>query len=69
MNESNRRLWPNGARVQVRNHFDGKWVSGFQVERQREASDDGRAVYVLRRLSDGSVLPVAFDEGDVVPEA
>jgi hypothetical protein len=55
--------------VQVRNHFDGAWASGFEVEREREGRDDGRALYVLRRLSDGSILPVAFDEEDVAPEA
>lgn len=65
---SSRQLWPSGARVEVRNHFDGHWASGFEVERQHESSDDGRALYILRRLSDGSILPFAFDEGDVAPE-
>jgi hypothetical protein len=69
MDGLSRRVSPNGARVRVRNHFDGAWSSGFEVERQGEAGDDGRASYILRRLSDGSILPVAFDEGEVVPES
>jgi hypothetical protein len=63
-----RARWPNGARVQVRNRFDGSWASGFEVERQGESGDDLRASYLLRRISDGSVLPIAFDEGEISPE-
>jgi hypothetical protein len=36
MDRSNRRRWPDGARVQVRNRFDGEWASGFEVEGQPE---------------------------------
>jgi hypothetical protein len=41
-----------GAKVEVRTAFDRTWASGFEVD---AVSDDG---YWLRRLSDGSLLPV-----------
>ena len=44
-----------GALVEVRCRFDGRWSPGFVVD----SIDDDGAVYV-RRLSDGSVLPVPF---------
>ena len=44
-----------GTQVEVRSTFDGSWVSGFEVV--ATADDDG---YVLRRLSDGEILPAAF---------
>jgi hypothetical protein len=47
------RLRP-GTKVEVRNRFDGAWTRGFEVV---EVVPDG---YRLSRLSDGSVLPVAF---------
>lgn len=47
-----------GARVEVRTGFDRSWVNGFQVA---AVTDDG---YLVRRRSDGEVLPVpiAFDD-------
>jgi hypothetical protein len=51
---------PGGARVQVRSRFDGDWTSGFQVF---AAQADGR--YLVRRLSDRSMLPIAFAESDL----
>lgn len=42
------------TRVEVRSRFDGAWKRGFAVD---SVLDGG---YLLRRLSDGSVLPVAF---------
>jgi hypothetical protein len=47
--------------VQVRSRFDGRWVSGFSV------SDVVRDVtgVLLRRLSDGTDLPGAFEDGEV----
>ena len=48
---------PSGVRVQVRSRFDGGWVSGFQVF---AAQPSGR--YLVRRLSDHSVLPITFAE-------
>jgi hypothetical protein len=41
-----------GVRVEVRTSFDRAWASGFEVD---AVSDEG---YRLRRLSDGSLLPV-----------
>lgn len=49
----------SGARVEVRNHFDGSWSGGFQVE---EMVAEG---YSLRRLSDHTVLPRPFTPEDV----
>ncbi|HZE18164.1 MAG TPA: hypothetical protein VE197_22090 [Mycobacterium sp.] len=47
-----------GMRVDVRSRFVGTWSHGFEVA---ERVDGG---YLVRRLSDGSVLaePVGFDE-------
>ena len=48
-----------GTRVQVRNQFDGAWARGFEVHRS------GRNGYVVRRLSDRSVLPATFAPPDL----
>jgi hypothetical protein len=48
-----------GSSVEVRGHFRGGWSRGFEVA---ETTDDG---YWLRRLSDRSVLPVAFLAEDI----
>lgn len=53
-----------GDRVDVRNRFDGRWTTGFRVDAV-VADDDGYR-FKLRRLSDGAVLPVLFDEDTVV---
>ncbi len=47
-----------GTSVDVRNRFVGSWSSGFEVAGHVA---DG---YLIRRLSDGSVLPdpLSFDE-------
>jgi hypothetical protein len=50
-----------GSVVEVRRRFDGAWAGGFEVSK----SDDGG--YWLRRVSDGSVLPVEFAPDDVRP--
>lgn len=50
------RLAP-GTRIEVRSAFD--WAGGFAVE-----GDDGDR-YVVRRRSDGEVLPVSFAPDDV----
>jgi hypothetical protein len=52
-------MLPSGVRVEIRNRFDGAWSSGFQL---LAAHPDG---YLVRRLSDRSVLPVAFAETDI----
>jgi len=48
-----------GALVEVRCRFDGHWSPGFIVDRI-----DSSGVY-LRRLSDGSVLPVPFAGAEI----
>lgn len=48
-----------GARVEVRNLFDGAWTQGFEIA---EASGDDCHI---RRLSDGSVLPRVFPRQEV----
>ena len=49
-------LFPVGTKVEVRRRFDQHWAKGFEVA---DPADDG---YRLRRLSDGEVLPVPFEE-------
>ena len=46
---------PVGTKVEVKRRFDQHWARGFEV-----AAHLGDA-YQLRRLSDGEVLPVAFE--------
>lgn len=48
-----------GTKVEVRSRFDRSWGHGFEIA---EVMDDG---YRVRRMSDGSVLPVVFDKTDV----
>ena len=48
-----------GTRVEVRRRFDQSWSKGFEVA---ESSGDG---YRVKRISDGSVLPVVFPADDV----
>jgi hypothetical protein len=48
-----------GTRVEVRSRFDGHWSRGFEVVQVLNGA------YKLRRLSDGSLLPVDFDAEDV----
>ena len=50
----------NGDEVEVRT-FDGRWSAGFGVV--AVAGD----AYVVRRQSDGAVLPALFDARDVRP--
>ena len=45
--------------VEVRSHFDGRWVGGFEIA----GVNDDR--YVLRRRSDGATLPVAFPAHEI----
>jgi hypothetical protein len=51
-----------GTRVEVRKRFDAKWSRGFEVLEHSSGS------YRLRRLSDGTTLPVLFAEDDVRTE-
>ena len=48
-----------GARVEVRNLFDGTWTQGFEIA--ETAGDDCH----IRRISDGSVLPRTFPRHEV----
>jgi len=48
-----------GARVEVRNRFDGSWSAGFAVEFATGAGCQ------VRRLSDGSLLPLVFPHHEV----
>ena len=52
---------PRSDEIEVRSRFDGRWVRGFEVA----SLDNGR--YVVRRRSDGAVLPVSFVADDVRP--
>jgi hypothetical protein len=46
-----------GSDVEVRSSFDGSWVSGFQVA---DVTGPAAGEFHLRRVSDGTVLPVPF---------
>jgi hypothetical protein len=52
----------SGTRVEVRKRFDDSWARGFEVV---EETDDG---YRVRRLSDGSELPLIIPRDDVRAE-
>lgn len=52
-------LFARGARVSVRNRFQGSWSDGFEVT---EATEDG---YRVRRESDQYLLPSRFIADDV----
>jgi hypothetical protein len=55
-----------GTHVEVRQRFESRWSRGFEIA---EAFDEqGRSRYTLRRRSDGSILPVHFDEDDLREE-
>jgi hypothetical protein len=51
-------LYAVGTSVDVKNRFVGSWSCGFEVAGLTEAG------YLIRRLSDGSILPepLTFDE-------
>ena len=48
--------------MEVRRRFDQHWSRGFEIA---DDVDDG---YRVKRLSDGSVLPVTFGDEEVRPE-
>jgi hypothetical protein len=48
-----------GVSVEVRDHFLGSWSRGFEVA----GVEDGN--YRIRRVSDGTILPVLFPPEDV----
>lgn len=47
-----------GDRVEVRNRFDGSWSPGFVIS--GVLSSSGELRYRIKRLSDGTELPVTF---------
>ena len=57
-----------GARVQVQNRFDRRWIGGFVVDQVKAAEDGGDARYRVKRVSDGSVVPDAFGPGELRSE-
>jgi hypothetical protein len=60
-------LFARGTPVQVRNHFDESWASGFEIVEAR--SKTGEDVYRLRRVSDRVVLPADFFPNELRPDA
>ena len=54
---------PQGTPVQVRDHFEYAFHSGFEVSQTTAAG------YRLRRSSDGVELPVEFPPTDVRPDS
>ena len=48
-----------GTAVEVRSRFDGSWSTGFEVADVEEGG------YIIRRLSDDSLLPVPLPLDDV----
>jgi hypothetical protein len=57
---------PAGARVEVRNRFDGSWSTGFEVaEALPPPEGDTPAAYRVRRVADHSVLNATFRPDDL----
>jgi hypothetical protein len=52
-----------GTKVEVRSQFDQSWARGFVIDSVIEKNDG--VVYMVRRLSDGMVLPRPFPAEDV----
>ena len=50
----------------MRSRFEDKWSRGFEVSEIVNTS--GRDRYRVRRRSDGTILPVLFDEIDLREE-
>jgi hypothetical protein len=56
-----------GTRVEVRSRFDRRWSRGFEVAEELDSSVPPPR-YLVRRRSDGSVLPSEFDAEEVRAE-
>ena len=52
--------------VEVRSRFDGRWVAGFELADVRQDGGEG-AGFMVRRQSDGRVLPEPFGPEEVRP--
>lgn len=53
----------------MRSRFDDRWARGFEVAEVIDPDGPpGAHRYRIRRRSDGSVLPVLFDDEDVREE-
>ncbi len=48
-----------GTRVEVRRRYDNRWTRGFEVV---GVEGDG---YLVKRLSDGTLLPASFARADL----
>jgi hypothetical protein len=55
-----------GSHVEVRSRFEDRWSRGFEIS--EIVNTNGRDCYRVRRRSDGSILPVLFDENDLREE-
>jgi len=56
-----------GTEVEVRTRYQGGWAPGFEVDAVHSDPSDRNDRYVLRRRSDGTVLPVAFTQTEIRP--
>ncbi len=56
-----------GTEVEVRTRYQGGWAPGFEVDAVQSDPSHRNERYVLRRRSDGAVLPVAFNQTEVRP--
>jgi hypothetical protein len=50
----------SGVPVEVRRRYDGGWSNGFEI-----AGETGPGAFLVRRMSDGVVLPAEFSPEDV----
>ena len=55
----------SGTRVEVRSRFDRQWARGFEIVESVAGQMPG---YLIRRRSDGSILPLVFSVEDVREE-
>jgi hypothetical protein len=54
-----------GTRVEVRSGYGHSWARGFEVV---EVADPEGEQYLVRRVSDGHVLPESFDSMEIRQE-
>jgi hypothetical protein len=56
-----------GTEVEVRTRYQGRWAPGFEVDAVHSDPSHRDDRYVLRRRSDGALLPVAFHQTEIRP--